>query len=174
MAARRNVGPAVFSWAHHQPTYLVNYSQHNAKGIVIHILGVKMPTNMSATATRPHKTTKVVKLKPTVEKPWRHTCKNCAVLTRPTLLAPMRKHHHENSIPFVNPTQDNKHSRASHCAMSTPAQHLNGSAQRVSAPPGAREPQCPRHRTKTHRSSNNEQLLPCGFWRHVSLSDCFP
>ena len=38
------------------------------------------------------------------------------------------------------------------------------------APPGVREPQCPRHRTKTHRSSNSEQLLPL----QVNHSVVFP
>ena len=33
-----------FPRAYRQTTHLINYSQHSGKGIVIHILGVKMPT----------------------------------------------------------------------------------------------------------------------------------
>ena len=40
-----------------------------------------------------------------------------------------------------------------------PKQQKNTNERAFPAPPGAREPQCPRHCTNTYRSSNSEQLL---------------
>ena len=140
MAAPRSVGPAVFSWAHRQPSThlwsLLECAAHGRSSQYGPAVSPGLPpthiphklfttqcernchtypwcqnanTNISARAARPHKTTKVVKPKPTVDKQWRHTSKNCAALTRSTLLAPVRKHHHGDSIPSVSPTRDNKH-----------------------------------------------------------------
>ena len=84
-----------------------------------------------------------------------HESKNCAALTRPTLLAPVRKHHKSRRL---NPTcQPNARQQT----QSKPRRHNRPTVQchghqrncrtetcRVfPAPPGVQEPQCPRHHT---------------------------
>ena len=86
MAAPRSAGPAVFR-AHRLPTTLINYSQHSAKRklSLISLVPKCQHKHNGTHAARPYKTTKVVKPKSTVDKQWRHTSKNSAALTRPTL-----------------------------------------------------------------------------------------
>ena len=68
-------------------------------------------------------------------------------------------------------TEQAKETQTLDCAKPRKTKQQKNTNERVfPAPPGAREPQCPRHCTNTYRSSNSEQLLP----RQVNHSVVFP
>ena len=105
-------GPLLAVWdprffrAHRQPTTLINYSQHSAKG---NCHSSPWCQNANGThAARPYKTTEVVKPKSTVDKQWKHGQEQrCTDQTHS--VAPVKKHHHGDPTPPANPSRDNKH-----------------------------------------------------------------
>ena len=169
MAAPRSMGLAVFPGSpptHNSHKFFT--TQRERKLPLISLVPKCQHKHVGTHAARPYKTMKVVKLKSTVDKQWRHTSKNCAAQTRPTLLAPVRKHHHGVSIPPANPKRDNKH-RASQghtiarlCNVTDTSATVEQKRAACFLPRRAYMNYCVHATTLIrHLSSNSEQLLPC-------------